>query len=364
MAQPNKPKTVTSNQPKTSKPPVPRKPVQISAVQIEGLVLLKIIRHCNEYVSKMQSVTGKLLGLPQNRSTIEVTNCFPIPTQFTASDDVTENDKKRANLAAQANKYGQEMIRLMTGIREDNLVVGFYRSALNGAFVTSSTIDAQYRHQHQSAASVCLIYDPTASVKGRLVVRAFRLTDTFMKFYADNQFGVTSIAKHNVSAKGIFEELDVKIHNSHLVHAFLYELAQLPPHKSLTNGYDRLNQSHHEGLNTNLKQLSGSIDVYAEQTQQFRAYHSKTYKNRQARERAMKKWSDHNQELKSRGQKTKPQPDLDRMFPAEAEPQRIEAVTLTAQMNEYCEEVETNIMQGLVKLWVTQGIHSGKRVIQ
>lgn len=44
------------------------------------------------------------------------------------------------------------------------------------------------------------------------------------------------------------------------------------------------------------------------------------------------------------------------------EPERLKSVQLTAQMNEYCQEVETSIMQGLVKLWVTQGIHS-ERII-
>jgi len=334
---------------------------KISAVQIEGLVLLKIIKHCGEYLPQRQAVSGKLLGLPADDITIEVTNCFPVPTQFTESDEAKENERKRANM--KANKYAQGMMHLMNGVREDNLIVGFYRSALNGNFLTPQTIDAQYRHQLHASSSVCIIYDPTASTKGRLVVRAFRLADSFMAFYKEKDFGVSAVAEHNLSAEEIFEELDVKIHNSHLVHAFLYEIAQLPQHKSLTNGYDRLNQAHHDGLISNLKQLSSSIDAYSDKTQQFRSYWSKSNKVKNAREAFLTKWREQNQALRSRGQKPKPLPDVDKMFPSETEPDRIESVTLTAQMNEYCEEVETSIMQGLVKLWVTQGIQS-ERVIQ
>lgn len=58
-----------------------------------------------------------------------------------------------------------------------------------------------------------------------------------MKFYNKKSFGLSSISKYNVSSNDIFEELDIKIHNSHLVHAFLYEIAQLPLDKSLTFSY-------------------------------------------------------------------------------------------------------------------------------
>merc|ERR1719445_2072781 len=116
----------------------------------------------------------------------------------------------------------------MTRIREDNRVVGFYRSCIDGEFLSHDTIDVQYTHQLQSPASVCIVYDPTASVRGRLVIRAFHLTDSFMKFYAENEFGPKAVAKAEMSANGIFEELDIRIHNSHLVHAYLFDIAQLP----------------------------------------------------------------------------------------------------------------------------------------
>ena len=125
-------------------------------------------------------------------------------------------------------------------------------------------------------------------------------------------------------------------------------------------GYERLHHSHHRPLMSNMKQLSHCIDSYSQETGLFRTYYAKQAKNENNKSAFMDKFRKENEHLKSRGQKPRPQPDTDRLFPKEAEPARIESVTLTAQMSEYCDEIETSVMQGLVKLWVTQGIHSEK----
>lgn len=54
-------------------------------LQLDGLVLLKIIKHCKENVPEV--VTGQLLGL-NVEDRLEVTNCFPFPS----TDDNDEND--------------------------------------------------------------------------------------------------------------------------------------------------------------------------------------------------------------------------------------------------------------------------------
>lgn len=323
-------------------------------------MLLKIIKHAGEYVAKKQAVTGKLLGLPTNQHTVEVTNCFPEPESLFKTQSAGMNESVKKKALREAAKYSQDMIRLMSRIREDNRVVGFYRSAMDGEFISHHTIDAQYRHQLHSPASVCIIYDPTASIRGRLVIRAYHLTDAFMEFYAANDFGVAAVAKSKMSAGDIFEELDIRIHNSHLVHAFLFDIAQLPPERALTNKSSRLHHSHQEGLEVNMKQLSGAIDYYSDQAQNFRIYYSRSNKNKMRREKFKSQWMEENQALRAQGRKPRPMPDLDRQFPPEQEPDRMDSVTATAQMNEYCEEVETSIMQGLVKLWVSQGIHAAK----
>merc|ERR1712113_772797 len=112
----------------------------------------------------------------------------------------------------------------------------------------------------------------------------------------------------------------------------------------------RLHFSYDDSLMGHLKHLSGSIDAYSDQTQQFRSYYSKSSKAKSKKEEYLRKFNEENMRLQSRGQKKRPLGNIDKLFPPEPEPDRIESITLTAQMNEYCNEVETSIMQGLVKL--------------
>lgn len=48
----------------------------LKCVQLTGLVVLKIVKHCNGCLPSL--VTGQLLGLDVG-STLEVTDCFPFP---------------------------------------------------------------------------------------------------------------------------------------------------------------------------------------------------------------------------------------------------------------------------------------------
>ncbi|KAI8887804.1 hypothetical protein K501DRAFT_268419 [Backusella circina FSU 941] len=56
----------------------------LQSVQLDGLVVLKIIKHCRE--SYPSDVTGQLLGL-DDKGSLEVTNCFPFPSD--GNDDTS-----------------------------------------------------------------------------------------------------------------------------------------------------------------------------------------------------------------------------------------------------------------------------------
>jgi len=50
-------------------------------VQLDGLAVLKILKHCKESMPSL--VTGQLLGLDIGQ-TLEVTDCFPFPVRVIA----------------------------------------------------------------------------------------------------------------------------------------------------------------------------------------------------------------------------------------------------------------------------------------
>lgn len=88
----------------------------VTTVQLDGLVLLKIITHCKE--SMPDVVTGQLLGLDID-GRLEITSSFPLPTNTTESD---------------IDNYQIEMMRMMRTVNVDNNTVGWYQSAYLGTF--------------------------------------------------------------------------------------------------------------------------------------------------------------------------------------------------------------------------------------
>lgn len=55
----------------------------LRVVQIDGQVLLKIMKHCTDCAPTL--VTGQLLGLDIGQ-TLEVTDCFPFPVRASLMD--------------------------------------------------------------------------------------------------------------------------------------------------------------------------------------------------------------------------------------------------------------------------------------
>lgn len=87
-------------------------------------------------------------------------------------------------------QYQLDMMRCLRAVNVDNNTVGWYRSAHLGNFVDLSLIETQYSYQNSlSAQSVVLIHDVSKSAaQGNLSIRAFRLTDAFMKAYETKKF--------------------------------------------------------------------------------------------------------------------------------------------------------------------------------
>jgi translation initiation factor 3 subunit H len=150
----------------------------VEVVELDGLVLLKIIRHCKESLPSF--VTGQLLGLDIGRA-LEVTNCFPFPSRDDADFGVGEDDKDGA-------EYQVDMMRCLRNVNVDNNTVGWYQSTNIGSYMTESCLEHQFHYQENIRNCVVLVFDPMQTTIGNLHLKAFRLTDEFMGLYRDKQF--------------------------------------------------------------------------------------------------------------------------------------------------------------------------------
>merc|ERR1712224_963208 len=124
----------------------------LDCVKLDGLVVLKIVKHCKESLPAL--VTGQLLGLAFQRddaSTLEVTNCFPFPSR---SEDV------EGNVEDDGADYRIAMMRCLREVNVDNNTVGWYQSTYLGSFLNETMIETQFNYQDHIKNGVCIVYDP------------------------------------------------------------------------------------------------------------------------------------------------------------------------------------------------------------
>jgi len=297
----------------------------VTVVQLDGLVVLKIIKHCKEGLPAL--VTGQILGLDIG-SKLEVTNCFPFPN--------SSNDENEEEVDADGAKYQMGMMHCLREVNVDNNTVGWYQSTYLSSFLTESMIETQFNYQENIKKCVVIIYDPLSTSQGTLSLRAFRLTEPFMNLYKTSSFTQESLTKSGLSFNDIFEELPIKIHNSHLVNGLLMELEE---NNVAPCDFDRLDLSTNPFLEKNLEFLIECIDDLSTEQNKYQYYQ----KNLQ----------------KQANQKKKQEEDDDTQAPNVKQvqaPSRLESLLITNQINNYCKIINQFTSNSFSKLFLVSGI--------
>ena len=187
----------------------------LRSVQIDGQVVMKIVKHCSEQAPTL--VTGQLLGLDIG-ATLEVTDCFPFPNQDAAAAEGEEDD---------GANYQLEMMRCLREINVDNNTVGWYQSTYLGSYYTEELIETFLAYQENIKRCVCVVYDPTKSASvGTFGLKALRLTDRFLEIHRAGEFTFEKIADKSLSWADIVCEVPIRIANSALLSAMFGELTR------------------------------------------------------------------------------------------------------------------------------------------
>ena len=167
-----------------------RRDAPLKAVQLEALVVMKVIKHCATRFPT--TATGSLVGMDVD-GMLQVTNTFPFPVVDLPPDAQYEQQYFNAAAAAPRAKantgYQAEMIRMLREVNVDANNVGWYTSANLGSFINSNFIENQYYYQKDlNERTVALVHDVSRSSQGVLSLRAFRLSSQFMTVYKENKF--------------------------------------------------------------------------------------------------------------------------------------------------------------------------------
>ncbi|KAJ3271098.1 Eukaryotic translation initiation factor 3 subunit H [Terramyces sp. JEL0728] len=197
------------------------KPVE--AVQLDALVLMKIIKHCEQN----SVANGQLLGL-DILDKLQVTHSIPYPVSLKSTvEGEAEEDLATSN-------YPHEMMNALNYLDYETNIVGWYQSTLNGfVSLTDTLVKAQFDHQTQYAQAVHLIVNPSKPACSHPTITAVRLSDPFMKLYESKNFSLKNLNQHNISVSTIFETLPIHIKNSNLLNAVFHQISETIPSTSV-----------------------------------------------------------------------------------------------------------------------------------
>ncbi|RXN26282.1 eukaryotic translation initiation factor 3 subunit H [Labeo rohita] len=287
----------------------------VKQIQIEGLVVMKIIKHYQEEGQGSEVVQGVLLGLVVE-DRLEITNCFPFPQH-------TEDDADFDEV-----QYQMEMMRSLRHVNIDHLHVGWYQSTFYGSFVSRALLDSQFSYQHAIEESVVLIYDPIKTAQGSLCLKAYRLTPKLMEICKEKDFSADGLKKASVGFEHMFEEVPIVIKNSHLINVLLWELEDK---STAADKHELLNLS-----SSNSSLMRTNEEVSAAQ-----------YIQRRQQENAQRQ---------SRGEPLLPEEDLSKMFKPPQPPPRMDTLLIASQINTYCQTIKEFTSQNLGKLFMAEAL--------
>lgn len=328
---------------------------KLKSVKIEGVALLKIIKHATD--SLPDFCAGSLLGLDLDRK-LEVTDCFPFPQ----TDGDNETD---------ATEYQLEMMRLLRDVNVDNNCVGWYRSSNMGSFCSSDLVEQQFNYQEaldQGEAfskSVVLIYDPYQTKNGSLSLKAYRLTDEFVNMYRERKAGGTSAAALAVEMAGpegtakveaFLEEVPIEVTNADFVHVFLKDVEE-EKGAEVNVEPDRLDLSTNNFLEKNLEYLVDEVDNLEAEQHKMQYHQRQLHKQQQAQQKWLAQRRMENKAREFRGEPPLPEEDPNNpIFKPLVNPSKLESLLIRNQIGIYCDQVNKFSGSTFSKLFLASAI--------
>jgi translation initiation factor 3 subunit H len=268
---------------------------------------------------------------------------------------------------ADLEQYVTEMLRCMRDVNVDNNTVGWYMSTYMNNWLDPEgpTVATQFQFQDSVPKSVCLVYDPVRTLSGSVHLKAYRLTDRFMAKYRDhqekqaadkNQHGFTEtdirpkydwsnkLVDEGITIDDIFEEVPIRIHNSALVMAMLYDWAcegSLGGAK-LHCDFERLDLSSRPFLEKSVENMVDGIEALRQDQERAE------YRKRDAERKRKDARRNASQELSKE--------ELQKMFP---DPSRLEGLLIANQVRSYCDSISNFTGQSLSKLYLVKALQDG-----
>eukprot|EP00761_Pharyngomonas_kirbyi_P012863 gb/GECH01012890.1/.p1 GENE.gb/GECH01012890.1/~~gb/GECH01012890.1/.p1 ORF type:complete len:320 (+),score=92.27 gb/GECH01012890.1/:1-960(+) len=298
---------------------------KITGVQVDGVALLKIIKHAHENTNELAA--GQLLGLDVG-DTLEITNCFPIPV----SD---ENDN------GNIESYKEEMMDKLNEINIDNNTVGWYQISYMENYLNLDVIASQLNFQNDIASRcVCLVYDPSRTIHGGISLKAFRLSDKFAELFKENEeLGREAFVGAGVTTEDLFVEVPVTFKNNKLSQALLLQLGES---LNLDKDMDALSLSTSPYIEEHLDSMVNCADDLGNENNRYFYYL-----------KALQRQQSYVQKKKDMGEEE----DLANIKSVQ-EPSRLQGYLIANQLNTYASNINQYVEDNSTKLFVAEHFHA------
>jgi translation initiation factor 3 subunit H len=335
----------------------PSPPMLITKVQLEGLVVLKVIKHCQENFP--MTVMGQLLGMDMDE-TLEITNCYPFMTQSAnaaASPDALENSQV---FEASHMQYQRDMMLSVREVNIDHQVVGWFSSTGSqmGSFLTTQWLDTQFSYQETLSNSVCIIYDPVRTEEGTLCLRAYRLTEAFMKVYAKGDFSSIGFSREGCLSNDIIEEVPITLHNSSLINAALVDLEYSDEFAGENDvELSRLSISEKPVLEQSMEFLICDLDTLGKEQSKYAYFVRNLVRNQgPALERIRKRTAENRSRIANGEEPLPDDDDIAQVFSTELP--RLENKVLLKGLDSFAESIQQLASEGVVKQYGVSAIQA------
>ncbi|OCH92898.1 Mov34-domain-containing protein [Obba rivulosa] len=132
-------------------------------IHISSLALLKMLKHGRAGVP--MEVMGLMLGEFVDEYTVQVIDVFAMPQSGTS-----------VSVESVDHVFQTKMVDMLKQTGRSEMVVGWYHSHPGfGCWLSSVDINTQQSFESLDSRSVAVVIDPIQSVKGKVVIDAFRL---------------------------------------------------------------------------------------------------------------------------------------------------------------------------------------------
>ena len=316
---------------------------EVKQVQLDGSVVLKIIKHCQEEGSGSEWVTGCLVGVVVDE-TLEISNCFPFPK------DSTDNPREEI-------EYQKNVLKKLRTVNVDYHEVGWYQSTYLGSHVSREFLEAHVGYQRAIQESVVLIYDPLQTSRGALSLKAYRLTPQILTMMgASDPFTPESVQQAGVVHSDVLVELPVTLRSSRLTSVLLQEL----PKSTTLPSNALLGLSSTELLQKNVQLLMENVESLQLETYRLLGYEKNISKQAQQKQQFLQRRREENERREKTGEP--PLPMTDEAIEQESNlkpvvpPQRLEALLIGEQVDLRCQQISEIAGAAFAKLYLAEGL--------